>query len=125
MIPGTAKAVTFVLTTNRERARSFYEHKLGPTCLSKDDYAVVFDLNGATLRVTLLAEHQPSEQSVLGWTAPDIGRAVEGLNLLGIAVERRSFLPQDESGIWTSPDEAARVAFFKDPNGNVLSLTQS
>jgi catechol 2,3-dioxygenase-like lactoylglutathione lyase family enzyme len=125
MIPGTAKAVAFVLTANLEQARSFYEHKLGLTYLSKDDYAVVFDLNGATLRVTLLAEHQPSEHSVLGWTVPDISRAVESLNMLGIAMERYSFLPQDKLGIWTSPDGAARVAFFKDPDGNVLSLTQS
>lgn len=125
MILGSAKAVAFVLTTNLERARAFYEHKLGLNYLSQDDFAAVYDLNGATLRLTLLAEHQPSEHSVLGWAVTDIKRTVESLNMLGIAMERYSFLPQDELGIWTSPDGAAQVAFFKDPDGNVLSLTQS
>jgi len=122
---GTAKAVTFVLTSNLERAKSFYRDKLGLGFLAQDDFAAVFDLNGATLRLTAMAAHEPSEHSVLGWSVTDIRETIQGLVALGIAMERYPFLEQDELGVWTSPDGVAKVAFFKDPDGNVLSLTQA
>jgi catechol 2,3-dioxygenase-like lactoylglutathione lyase family enzyme len=122
---GDCSAITFSFTTNPERAKAFYTNTLGLSFLNQDDYALVFNVNGALLRVSLVPEHVPTPHPILGWQVPDIAAAVKKLAQAGVTFERYPFLEQDELGIWTSPDGVAKVAFFKDPDGNVLSLTQA
>ena len=126
MIPmlGTSPLVAFVFTPDPERAKKFYGETLGLKFVSQDPFAVVFDAHGTTLRVTTIPGHKPSEHAVLGWEVSDITASATDLKNAGITLERYSFLQQDELGIWTSPDGAARVAFFKDPDGNLLSIAQ-
>jgi len=122
---GSCSAIAFTLTTDPARAKTFYTNTLGLEFLTQDDYALVFNAHGTQLRVSMVPSHQPAQHPVLGWQVPDIAATVTGLSQAGVSFERYPFLPQDELGIWTSPDGAAKVAFFKDPDGNVLSLTQS
>jgi catechol 2,3-dioxygenase-like lactoylglutathione lyase family enzyme len=116
--------VAFVLTNDAPRAKKFYAETLGLRFVSQDDYAVVFDANGVMLRVSLVAGHTPSEHPVLGWNVPDIAAAAAGLIKAGVKFEKYSFVEQDELGIWSSPDGNVKVAWFKDPDGNVLSISQ-
>lgn len=121
---GSFDPIAFLLTTDAARARAFYGESLGLKFVSQDDYAVVFDANGLMLRITILPGHTPAEHTVFGWQVPDIATAATELVNAGLALERYSFLEQDDQGIWTSPDGAAKVAWFKDPDGNVLSISQ-
>jgi hypothetical protein len=89
---------------------------------SGNPFALVFDVNGTMLRVTGVPEMVPAKYSVLGWQVTDIEAAVRDLQQSGVAFERYDF-PQDEPGIWQAPS-GAKVAWFKDPDGNVLSLSQ-
>jgi catechol 2,3-dioxygenase-like lactoylglutathione lyase family enzyme len=116
--------VAFVLTGDAPRAKTFYGETLGLKFVSQDDYAVVFDAKGLTLRVTTIPGHTPTEHTVLGWNVPDIALAAADLVKAGVKFEKYSFLEQDEFGIWSSPNGAAKVAWFKDPDGNVLSISQ-
>jgi hypothetical protein len=92
--------------------------------LSEDPYALVYDANGVMLRVTPVAELRPHGFTILGWHVDDIRSKVEELAAAGVTFERFQGLPQDHLGIWTSPSDA-KVAWFKDPDGNILSLSQS
>ncbi len=122
-MPNTAPIVAFVAITNTERARRFYADVLGLTLLRDEPYALVFDANGTLLRLAKVAAVTPAPYTVLGWIVADI-RAERGrLAALGVAFERYEGMPQDELGICAFPD-GARVLWFKDPDGNVLSLTQ-
>jgi predicted enzyme related to lactoylglutathione lyase len=116
--------ITFVITTDPARAKSFYGDMLGLKFISQDQYAVVFDANGIMLRVGIARTHSPAQHTVLGWKVPDIRKAAADLVKAGIQLEKYSFLQQDEMGIWTSPASDAKVAWFKDPDGNVLSISQ-
>jgi catechol 2,3-dioxygenase-like lactoylglutathione lyase family enzyme len=119
-----AKLVAFVLTADASRARRFYEGLLGLRIVAEDDFALVIDANGTTLRVVKMQETKPSPHTVVGWEVPDVRAAVTALRERGVTFEKYSFLEQDELGIWSPPGGAARVAWFKDPDGNVLSLSQ-
>jgi catechol 2,3-dioxygenase-like lactoylglutathione lyase family enzyme len=121
---GNAKLVAFVATTNAERARAFYEGVLGLRVVSDDDFAVVFDANGTMLRMAKVQELTPQPFTSLGWDVADIAATIRGLVSKGVVFERYGFMQQDELGIW-SPDGTSKVAWFKDPDGNLLSLTQS
>lgn len=118
-----SKIVAFVGTTMPDRARTFYRDTLGLRLAEEDPFALVFDASGTMLRVTTVAKVQPAGYTVLGWHVPDIRQAVDALSARGVAFQRYSGLPQDEAGIWTSPS-GARVAWFTDPDGNTLSLTE-
>jgi predicted enzyme related to lactoylglutathione lyase len=119
-----SEIVAFVPITNVSAAKSFYGGTLALKLLSEElPFALVFDANGIMLRLALTPEHSPSPGTVLGWRVSDITTAVQGLAEAGIRFERYGFLTQDDAGIWTSPT-GARVAWFKDPDGNVLSLSQ-
>ena len=83
----------------------------------------MFDANGIMLRVVRVAEVSPLERTVLGWQVADIQITVRQLAERGVRFERYTFMTQDDIGIWTAPD-GSRVAWFKDPDGNLLSLTQ-
>jgi len=96
---------------------------LGLTLVADEPWALVFDAHGAMLRIQKTPELVPAKHTVLGWRVPDIEETMIGLAAKGVRFERYSFLPQDELGVWTTPD-GTRVAWFKDPDGNTLSLTQ-
>jgi len=124
-ILGTGKLVAFAATTDFARARTFYEGVLGLRLASDETpFALVFDANGTMLRVTKVSEHNPAPYTVLGWDVGDIEGAVDHLTALGVAFLRFPGMnDNDPHGIWNAPS-GARVAWFKDPDGNVLSLTE-
>jgi catechol 2,3-dioxygenase-like lactoylglutathione lyase family enzyme len=113
----------FVPTTKPEQAKLFYRDILGLKLLTEDNYALEFEANGILLRVAIVNELTPQAFTILGWNVPDIAAIIEALNEQGIICEKYSFFEQDDLGIWISPS-GAKVAWFKDPDGNVLSLTQ-
>jgi predicted enzyme related to lactoylglutathione lyase len=121
----TADPVAFILTADRSRAKPFYAGALGLPILAEDDFAVTLDLGGgATIRLTDLPDHQAAQHTVLGWGVPDIRAAVAELKARGVTFRIYEGFGQDTDGIWTPPGGGARVAWFTDPDGNVLSLTQ-
>ena len=113
--------IAFVATADADAAVVFYRDVLGLTFVADDPFALVFDLNGTMLRIFKVETVTPLEYTALGWKVDDIEAAVRGLGEKGVRFERYEELEQDELGIWTSP--GARVAWFKDPDGNTLSLT--
>jgi len=118
-----SKIVAFAATSKPESAKSFYEQTLGLRLLTDDPFAVVFDANGIMLRVQKVQAHTPPNYTVLGWDVADIRAEIKELTGRGVRFERYEWLSQDESGVWTSPS-GGKIAWFKDPDGNVLSLTQ-
>jgi predicted enzyme related to lactoylglutathione lyase len=117
------KLRAFVPTTKPDKAKSFYKDVLGLKLLSEDNYALEFDANGTLLRVTTVQDLQPQKFTVLGWGVDDISSTIKLLNDKGIFCEKYDFFEQDESGVWTAPN-GSKVAWFKDPDGNILSLTE-
>jgi catechol 2,3-dioxygenase-like lactoylglutathione lyase family enzyme len=116
--------VAFATIVDTERAMSFYRDTLGLRLLYEEPpFALVFDANGIMLRLAMGKELPPSHGTVLGWQVPDIESAVRDLVGAGIQLERYEFLKQDELAIWTSPT-GAKIAWFKDPDGNVLSVSE-
>jgi catechol 2,3-dioxygenase-like lactoylglutathione lyase family enzyme len=118
-----SKIISFVATQHPAKARKFYERTLGLALVSDDPFAVVFDANGTMLRVQKVHELLPANHTVLGWEVSDIRAKIEELTKRGVRFERYDGLSQDELGVWTSP-AGGKVAWFKDPDGNTLSLTQ-
>ena len=123
-LPPSATAIAFVLTRDRAVSDAFYRHTLGLAFKMDDGFAAVFDLNGADLRITHVPDHSAAPHPVLGWQVPDIASTVADLTARGVAMTIYPGMGQNETGVWTSPDGKARVAFFPDPDGNMLSLTQ-
>jgi catechol 2,3-dioxygenase-like lactoylglutathione lyase family enzyme len=121
---GSQPVMAFVATTDHLRAREFYRDLLGLTLVEEElPFALVFDAHGTMLRVTMVKELAPAQYTVLGWRVPDIVGVVQQLREAGVKLEQYGIKNQDEQGIWTSPS-GARVAWFKDPDGNTLSVTQ-
>lgn len=119
-----ATPVTFVITTDAARSRRFYAETLALPLGTQDDFAVVYDLAGTILRVTEVPGFTAGPHPVLGWRVPDIAATVRHLKSRGIAFTIYDGFGQDADGIWTAPGGTAKVAWFNDPDGNVLSLTQ-
>ena len=119
----SAKVVAFLATSDPARAKAFYGEVLGLRLLSEDGFAVVFDAQGTILRVAIVREVVPAPYTVLGWDVRDITAIVRGLAEAGVVFERYCWLQQDELGIWNAPG-GAKVAWFKDLDGNVLSVSQ-
>lgn len=119
-----AKLVAFVPTSDFDKARGFYEGVLGLMFVSQDPFALVMEANGTTLRIAKVGKFTPAQFTVLGWQVNDIKGAVRSLSGKGAKFERFPGMEQDELGIWTSPS-TDKVAWFKDPDGNILSLTES
>ena len=116
--------MAFVGVRDPNRAKSFYRDTLGLRLMSDElPFALVFDVQGTMLRVTVVPDVSLAKYTMLGWQVPDIGLAVKSLEQAGISFQRYPGMTQDELGIWTSPS-GARVAWFHDPDGNILSLTQ-
>jgi catechol 2,3-dioxygenase-like lactoylglutathione lyase family enzyme len=124
-ILGGSKLVAFAATTDPVKARAFYEDVLGLRLVEDaKPFALVFDANGTMLRVTTVHEHHPQPFTVLGWEVESIQSTVEQLTAAGVVFQRYPGLnDSDPLGIWTSPS-GARIAWFNDPDGNVLSVTQ-
>jgi catechol 2,3-dioxygenase-like lactoylglutathione lyase family enzyme len=119
----TSDLVAFAASADLSRSRKFYEQKLGLPVLEHNDFACVFDANGTMLRVTAVQKISPAAYTVLGWRVTDIDAVVRALSAQGVAFMRYDHMEQDDNGIWTSPG-GNQVAWFTDPDGNVLSLTQ-
>jgi catechol 2,3-dioxygenase-like lactoylglutathione lyase family enzyme len=117
------KIIAFVPTTDAERALAFYQDTLGFHLVKDDHFALVFDANGTRLRVVRLKEFKPAHFTILGWEVTDIEAGTAELEQRGVRFERYPGLEQDAHGIWTAPG-GDRVAWFKDPDGNILSLSQ-
>jgi len=120
---GSQKLVAFVATRDPGRAKAFYRDTLGLRLVSEDEFALVFDAAGTMLRVTTVQEVAAAKHTVLGWQVSDIVRTAKNLQKAHITLERYAGMRQDELGIWNSPS-GARVAWFKDPDGNTLGITQ-
>jgi catechol 2,3-dioxygenase-like lactoylglutathione lyase family enzyme len=121
-IVSTSSLVAFIGTRDRVAAKAFYGESLGLPLTYEDDFAVVFDANGITLRVTPVPTHVAAGYTVLGWNVPDMGAAVSELRAQGVVFERFPGLAQDENGVWKAPG-GTQVAWFKDPDGNILSVS--
>jgi uncharacterized glyoxalase superfamily protein PhnB len=115
--------MAFVATTNPERAKAFYEGTLGLPLTSDEPWALVFSIRGTVLRIQKVEGHTPHPFTALGWLVPDVATAVAALAARGVRFERFEGMHQDDAGVWTSPS-GAKVAWFEDPDGNVLSLTE-
>ena len=121
---GKRNLVAFVTIIDVEKARKFYRDTLGLRLVSEDlPFALVFDANGIMLRVSISKNRVNTPGTVLGWDVPDIRAAMSELGSAGVRFERYAFLEQDEAGVWISPT-GAKVAWFKDPDENLLSLTE-
>jgi catechol 2,3-dioxygenase-like lactoylglutathione lyase family enzyme len=120
---GSSDLVAFVGTTDLDRARAFYGSTLGLAEVEESPFACVFDAHGTPLRVTPVGEVRAAPYTVLGWTVTDIGATVGALEAAGVALERFAGIDQDEAGVWHTPS-GAQVAWFCDPDGNVLSVTE-
>jgi catechol 2,3-dioxygenase-like lactoylglutathione lyase family enzyme len=121
---GSSDLVAFVATTDLDRARAFYAGTLGLPLVEESPFACVFDAHGTTLRVTPVGEIRTAAYTVLGWTVDDIAATVKALGVAGVSFERFAGMDQDDRGVWTTPN-GAQVAWFTDPDGNVLSVTQA
>ncbi len=119
----SCKIMAFVPVADHHSARPFYEGLLGLRVLSEDQFALALDSNGIMLRVGAVPNFKPSQSTVAGWQVPDIAQAVGHLREKGVKFLRYEGLQQDEHGVWTSPSKA-KVAWFNDSAGNVLSLTE-
>lgn len=121
---GKYNVVGFVTIVDVVRAKNFYQNTLGLRLVAEEPpFALVFEANGIMLRLGMGTELAPAHGTVLGWQVPDIIAAVKDLERGGVHFERYPRMKQDELGIWTSPT-GAKVAWFKDPDGNILSLSE-
>ena len=118
-----ANLVAFVATANPDRARAFYRDRLGLTLIDEHDFALVFDSAGTTLRVQKVQSVAPIPYTALGWRVADVHASIRSLVERGVSFQRFPGIDQDDDGVWTTPDGIA-VAWFKDPDGNLLSLSQ-
>ena len=112
-----------ICTRDRARASTFYREVLGLKLGHEDKFASVFETGGITLRVSPVADFVPHEHTVLGFRVADVASTVKSLRDKGVSFNFYPGFKQDDLGIWTLPDGSARVAWFKDPDGNVLSVT--
>ncbi len=120
----SAPPVCFIITRDKSAAKAFYGNVLGLPFVGDDGFAAIYALAGSQLRITELPDHAPSPHPVLGWSVVDIEGEVRDLSGRGVTFSIYEGMGQDAHGIWTAPDGSAKVAFFSDPDGNGLSLTQ-
>ena len=119
----SSEVVAFVGASDLARARAFYEQTLGLTVTEHSAFACVLDANGTMLRVTAVPEVARAGYTVLGWRVDDIAATVRELTARGVMFLRYASMGQDDTGVWTTPG-GDQVAWFADPDGNVLSLSQ-
>jgi catechol 2,3-dioxygenase-like lactoylglutathione lyase family enzyme len=119
------KAVAFVNVADGDGAVAFYRDVLGLELLGRDAFGMFFVLGGALLRVTPMPDFVAGPHPVLGWEVPDIRAAAAALRAVGVAMTVYEGMGQDADGIWAAPGGGAKVAWFADPFGNVLSLSET
>jgi catechol 2,3-dioxygenase-like lactoylglutathione lyase family enzyme len=119
---GSTTLMAFVATTNASRARAFFEGVLGLSLVSDEEFALVFNANGTMLRIQKVEALTPHPFTSLGWQVDDIAATIRDLVAKGVVFERYGFMQQDDLGVWSH--DGARIAWFKDPDGNTLSLAQ-
>jgi catechol 2,3-dioxygenase-like lactoylglutathione lyase family enzyme len=119
----SGKMVGFVFTKDYDGARAFFEGKLGFEFVSVDQFALVVRAGGNVIRIAKVQDFTPAKGTVLGWEVQDIEAVVAWLQERGITCEKYPFVQDQERGIWTTPN-GDKVAWFKDPEGNVLSVSQ-
>lgn len=110
-------------TVQPDRALAFYRDTLGLSFIADDGFALIFEAGGVRLRVSRVPAVAPSQYAVLAFTVPDIAAVVDGLTAKGVGFQRFPPFAQDERGVWTAPD-GTKVAWFRDPDLNILSLVQ-
>jgi len=123
---GNAELIAFVPTRDLLKSRRFYEQTLGLEFVSEDPFALVFNAHGVMLRianVSAVENFMPAPFTILGWRVPSAESTVRALREKGIEFERFPGMHQNPLGIWRSPS-GAQVAWFKDPDGNILSITE-
>jgi catechol 2,3-dioxygenase-like lactoylglutathione lyase family enzyme len=120
---GSLNIVAFVPTKDSGKAKAFYEGVLGLRFIKDDGFAMVLDANGIMVRIVNVQEFAPMPFTILGWQVTEIENVVRGLKAKGVHFEIFGFLKQDELGVWAAPS-GDKVAWFKDPDGNVLSVSQ-
>jgi catechol 2,3-dioxygenase-like lactoylglutathione lyase family enzyme len=120
---GSMNIVAFVPTRDSEKARAFYEGVLGLRFVKDDGFAMVFDANGIMIRVAKAPEFTPAQFTILGWQVQGIEHFATELTKRGVHFEIFGFFKQDALGIWTAPT-GDKVAWFKDPDGNILSVSE-
>jgi catechol 2,3-dioxygenase-like lactoylglutathione lyase family enzyme len=119
----TAKMMGFVLTKDYEVARAFYEGKLGFAFVSQDQFALVVQAGEHKIRIVKMPNFTALPATVLGWQVQRIEEVAKWLRERGVTLEKFPFAQDQELGIWTAPS-GGRVAWFKDPDGNILSISQ-
>jgi catechol 2,3-dioxygenase-like lactoylglutathione lyase family enzyme len=120
---GIAPLIAFIPVTDLTASRTFYSKTLGLRVTDENPFAVVLDAGGTMVRLTQVSDLQPQPFTIAGWQVPDIGDAVNALTSAGVAFTRYEGMEQDAKGVWATPG-GDFVAWFKDPDGNTLSLTQ-
>lgn len=118
-----SRLICFAATKNAEAAKEFYRDVLGLSLTEDSPFALAFDANGTMLRIQKFPDHVPPKTTVLGWHVEDIDAKITILTQRGVRFEHYPGLAQDQRGVWKSPS-GAEIAWFKDPDGNTLSLTQ-
>jgi catechol 2,3-dioxygenase-like lactoylglutathione lyase family enzyme len=119
----SGKMVGFVATSDYDKARAFYEGKLGFEFVSLDQYALVMSVGGHQIRIAKIPNFTPRQGTILGWEVENIEAAAIWLRARGVTLEKYPFVQDRELGIWTTPT-GDKVAWFKDPDGNILSVSQ-
>ena len=115
------EVVAFVAAADLSRAKGFYRDTLGLRLVSEDSFGLVFDVEGTQLRVSRVRKVARAEYTVLGWEVANLPAVAKALPRAGVALERYPGMQQDELGIWIAPGGTG-VAWFKDPDGNILRL---
>ena len=118
------KIKAFIPTIDPVRAKLFYMNVLGLNLLSEDYYGMDFEANGTLLRISTVQQLNPQPFTVLGWDVDDIASIITVLARRGVLFERYDLIKQDKSGIWIAPG-GVKVAWFKDPDGNLLSISEN
>ena len=118
-----ARLTAFIATAKAAQAKSFYAKTLGLAFVYEDDFAVVFDSNGVELRLQKIERLRPQQFTSLGWQITGLDDVIRALVLRGVRFERFAGMEQDSLGIWSAPS-GARIAWFKDPDGNLLSMSE-
>lgn len=120
-----AKPAVVICTRNRDRATAFYRDTLGLEMAYEDRLATVFNIGGITLRISTVGDFSPHEHTILGLCVPDVRSTVSALREKGAIFNVYPNFPQDEYGILAVPGGTLQVAWFRDPDGNVLSVTNA
>ncbi|MGB2868793.1 MAG: VOC family protein [Bacteroidota bacterium] len=118
-----SRLISFSATANSQKARDFYEKALGLAFVSEDQFALVLEAKGTTLRIQKVGKVNPHPYTMLGWSVKNIEKEARELSARGVKFSRYEGMNQDELGIWHAP-RGAKVAWFSDPDGNILSLTE-